>query len=113
MASSRPASLCYAAGQAGQLPLAERWTPRGGWARVTLPAPRGSMGSDLGGISRTSATQCAAVGSYGTPTAQFGLIEQLKGSAWNVSTAPRLPARGRRGAIVTAGWLTPGGLSEN
>jgi hypothetical protein len=90
-------SLCYAAGEAGafatvaadQLPLVERWTPRGGWMRVKPPTLRGSMENALGGISCKSATQCAAVGSYGTPTKQYGLIEQLKGSAWSVSTAPR------------------------
>jgi hypothetical protein len=91
------ASLCYAAGGAGsfatvvadQLPLVERWTPRGGWARVKLPVLRGSMENDLNGISCTSAKQCTAVGSYATTTKQYGLIEQLKGAAWTASTAPR------------------------
>jgi hypothetical protein len=91
------ASLCYAAGAAGefssvtteQLPLLERWTPRGGWTLVKLTIPRGWSENMLSGISCKSATQCAAVGSYSTSTNQYGLIEQLKGSAWSASTAPK------------------------
>jgi hypothetical protein len=90
-------SLCFAAGAADefgtvvadQLPLVERWTPRGGWTRVTLPRPRGSSENALYGISCKASTQCAAVGSYSTSTTQYGLIEQLKGTTWTASTAPK------------------------
>jgi hypothetical protein len=95
--SCSSAGLCYAAGAAGefstvtaeQLPLLERWTPRGGWTLVKLSIPRGWSENMLSGISCKSATQCAAVGSYSTSTSQYGLIEQLKGSAWSASTAPK------------------------
>jgi len=89
-------SLCFAAGAADQfgpvpadqLPLAEQWTPRG-WARLKLPALRGSEENTLNGISCTSATQCAAVGDYSASLTQYGLIEQLKGGAWSASKAPK------------------------
>lgn len=91
------AGLCYAAGQADefgtvaadQLPLVERWTPRGGWARVPLPVVRGSSENVLFGISCQSATQCAAGGMYHSRTAQLGLIEQLAGVTWTARTAPK------------------------
>jgi hypothetical protein len=56
---------------------------------VKLSIPRGWSENMLYGISCKSATQCAAVGSYSTSTSQYGLIEQLKGSAWSASTAPK------------------------
>jgi hypothetical protein len=100
------ASLCYAAGGSnefapadgdqspplGQLPLAERWTPRGGWVRMALPTLPGSVNNFLLAISCASATRCAAVGSYYASPGDLtgaGLIEQLKGSGWRVSAAPK------------------------
>ena len=90
-------SLCFAAGSAdefspvvaNQLPLAERWTPSGGWTRVKLPAPpRGSSDSVLYGISCKTSTQCAAVGTYIKGSTPYGLIAQLTKATWTVSTAP-------------------------
>jgi hypothetical protein len=79
--------------------LAERWNGTA-WAVQATPNPVGTNGSELSGVSCTSATACTAVGAYylayGVPVA---LAERWNGTAW-VIQATRNPG-GTNGSYLS------------
>lgn len=79
---------------AGPVPLAERWDGST-WSIQTTPVPTGANFSILDGVSCTSATNCMAVGSYGTAPGNnsIPLAEHWDGSSWSIQTMP-VPAGG-------------------
>ena len=87
--SCRSAVACVAVGlyldsSDTGIPLAETWNGRA-WRPSRLPAPAGSTGVILDGVSCTSPESCVAVGS-GTPGSgrpgRTGFAERWNGSRW-------------------------------
>jgi hypothetical protein len=60
------------------------------WKIQRSPSPAGSVGSNLEGVSCTSATACTAIGYYyrRAPEAIATLAEQWNGKTWTVRTGP-------------------------
>ena len=87
-------SQCLAVGsnqttQSGnQVTLSERWTGSA-WVLQPSPSPKGSIYSELDGVSCQSTGPCMAVGSYYT---KFGnhvtLTETWKGTKWSIVASP-------------------------
>ena len=85
------ATACLAVGYTKQghvvKAIAESWNGTS-WTTVSSPAPVKAFVSDLGAVSCTSATACAAVGTYrdfgGT---QYVLAETWNGTSWTVPYA--------------------------
>lgn len=62
------------------------------WARKVVSPPSGAVQSRLTGVSCTAATECTAVGSYGTYEGdQKPLIKRWDGSSWTTQAAPVPP----------------------
>lgn len=62
------------------------------WSIATVPVPSDAIGTQLGAVACTSASHCAAVGSYqrgegGSKT----LIVTWNGSAWSLAASPSVP----------------------
>jgi hypothetical protein len=86
------ASACTAVGEkvtkAGVgVTLAERWNGKA-WTVQATPNPRGVNGSDLEGVSCTSASACTATGSYGVPGGGLTLAERWNGTKWVIQATP-------------------------
>src|SRR5262249_44337171 len=64
-------------------PLAERWDGTS-WSLQQAPAPAGSQGAFLAGVSCPSATSCTAVGGYQANSVPRTLAEAWDGSSWSV-----------------------------
>ena len=84
---------CFAVGVSFTGALAERWDGVS-WTIVDLPNPRGADGAELDGVSCTSPTDCAAVGSASIASGS-GLIieddssplgEHWNGTSWTIDT---------------------------
>jgi hypothetical protein len=57
------------------------------WTVQTTPNPKGAIDSGLDGVSCSSATVCAAVGSYETSSGPtWALAERWNGTSWTVQT---------------------------
>ena len=70
------------------VPLAERWNGSS-WARQSTPNATGAQGSQLTGVSCSSATACTAVGTSTTSAGvQATLAERWNGSGWAVQSTP-------------------------
>jgi hypothetical protein len=68
--------------------LAERWNGRR-WGVQHPPNPAGEPGSNLLGVSCSSATSCTAVGSAGDTTdTEVTLAEHWNGRHWSVQRTP-------------------------
>jgi len=91
--SCTSAGACTAVGNSvdstgNEMTLAEHW---GGtsWSLQTTPNFPGARGSELNGVSCTSATACTAVGDiplgFGT---QRSFAERLNGTSWSLQTTP-------------------------
>ncbi|HEY3733734.1 MAG TPA: hypothetical protein VGL63_07440 [Streptosporangiaceae bacterium] len=60
-----------------------------GWTVMAVPLPSDSINSYLSGVSCRTATDCAAVGSYGLFNQDTGLFaERWNGSRWTVQVLP-------------------------
>jgi hypothetical protein len=63
----------------------------GGWSIELPPSPPSSWGSNLAGVSCTSASSCIAVGGYYTdPVMERTLIERWNGTKWAIVRSPAL-----------------------
>ena len=71
-----------------EMTLAEHWNGTS-WSLQTTPNFPGARGSELNGVSCTSATACTAVGDiplgFGT---QRSFAERLNGTSWSLQTTP-------------------------
>jgi hypothetical protein len=72
--------------------LAESWDGSA-WTIQSTPNPSATQGSQLSGVSCTSATSCTAAGSYqSSNTSTFGafqtLVETWDGTAWTIQSSP-------------------------
>ena len=90
--SCRSASACVAVGlyldsSDTGIPLAETWNGRA-WRPSRLPAPAGSTGVILDGVSCATAKSCVAVGQYFTGTGAAPLAEAWNGSRWTTAMPP-------------------------
>ncbi len=90
--SCTTASACTAAGSytnsAGtEVTLAERWNATS-WTIQTTPNPSGTQGSDLSGVSCTSATACTTVGDNAVSYENQTLAERWTGTSWTIQTTP-------------------------
>jgi hypothetical protein len=65
----------------------ERWNGTSWAAQTVGTAPAGATDTTLNGVSCTTATACAAVGSYTDTGGTFTLSETWNGSAWTVQRA--------------------------
>jgi hypothetical protein len=99
------ASDCTAAGDYytsstdTDLTLAERWNGTA-WAIQSTPNPSGSQGSNLAGVSCTSASDCTAVGQSATSTVPVvTLAERWNGTAWAIQSTPN--PSGAEGSSLT------------
>lgn len=93
-ASCTAVGASYASTSPTIRPLAERWDGSG-WTIQPTPAPSGSTGTVLAGLSCTTATSCTAVGSYSRkPDAGRALAEHWNGSAWTIQPIPAVPGPG-------------------
>jgi hypothetical protein len=61
------------------------------WVVQRTPNPKGSLNSSLLGVSCSSATFCAAVGSYSTSTGTFMLALTWNGTAWSRRATTKTP----------------------
>lgn len=98
--SCAAARSCVAVGLSGaavalgtadaEIPLAESWNGTV-WKASRLPAPAGSQGAQLDGISCPSATTCVATGVYILPDGEpAGFAEVLRDGTWSVGKPPGL-----------------------
>ena len=90
--SCRSAVACVAVGlyldsSGTGIPLAETWNGRA-WRPSRLPAPAGSTGVILDGVSCATAKSCVAVGQYFTGTGAAPLAEAWNGSRWTTAKPP-------------------------
>jgi hypothetical protein len=91
--SCRSANACTAAGftqdsSGNTVTFAESWHGTA-WRIRTTPSPPGATDVLLNGVSCSSATACAAVGSYRDSTGtRFALAESWNGTAWSIETTP-------------------------
>jgi hypothetical protein len=90
--SCRSASACVAVGlyldsSDTGIPLAETWDGRA-WRPSRLPAPAGSTGVILDGVSCATAKSCVAVGQYFTGTGAAPLAEAWNGRRWTIAKPP-------------------------
>jgi hypothetical protein len=94
--SCTTASSCEAVGEVNEngqeSTLAESWDGSA-WAVQSTPNPSATQGSQLSGVSCTSATSCTAVGSYqSSNVSNFGdyqtLVEVWDGTAWSIESSP-------------------------
>jgi len=90
--SCRSASACVAVGlyldsSDTGIPLAETWNGRA-WRPSRLPAPAGSTGVILDGVSCATARSCVAVGQYFTGSGAAPLAEAWNGSRWTTARPP-------------------------
>ena len=90
--SCRSAVACVAVGlyldsSDTGIPLAETWNGRA-WRPSRLPAPAGSTGVILDGVSCATAKSCVAVGQYFTGTGAAPLAEAWNGSRWTTAKPP-------------------------
>ena len=104
--SCASATNCTAVGSYGSpsssavgLPLAEHWNGST-WKVQTPPAPAGSVGGGLSGISCPTASSCTAVGAFQNGHGYAPFIERWNGSTWKVEL-DSLPA-GDTGAGLSA-----------
>jgi hypothetical protein len=58
------------------------------WTLMTPDVPAGSTGSNLGGVSCLSASDCVAVGEYSNSSGDLTLAEAWNGSGWTMQTTP-------------------------
>jgi hypothetical protein len=76
------------AGPGPNLTLAERWNGSA-WHIQSTPNPAGATGSELTGVSCTTARDCIAVGDYGNAgAASLTLAERWNGTAWHIQSTP-------------------------
>jgi hypothetical protein len=95
--SCTTASSCAAVGESPganqqEATLAESWDGSA-WTLQATPNPSTTMGSQLSGVSCTSATSCTAAGSYqSSNVSTFGdfqtLAEVWDGTAWSLQPSP-------------------------
>ena len=90
--SCRSAVACVAVGlyldsSDTGIPLAETWNGRA-WRPSRLPAPAGSTGVILDGVSCATAKSCVAVGQYFTGTGAAPLAEAWNGNRWTTAEPP-------------------------
>jgi hypothetical protein len=68
--------------------MAEAWNGSK-WSVQKLPKTPGDQGSELLGVSCTSATACTAVGTYADSSGvQVSLAEVWNGASWSIATTP-------------------------
>ena len=87
-----PASDCWAVGYQhngiANQPLAQRWDGTS-WAIVTAPYTNPNEPNSFFGLTCLSASDCWAVGYYGTPSSpRQTLTERWDGTAWTIVTSP-------------------------
>lgn len=71
--------------------LVERWNGHG-WRAQPTPVPAGSDSVGLSGVSCSSASDCTAVGDFGTARgAQHTLAEHFNGQSWSIEPTPAQP----------------------
>jgi hypothetical protein len=112
------ATACVAVGEDGatengsgnQMPYATEWNGTS-WRQTSIPVPPGYKNpiGNLDSVSCESATDCTAVGFYGTGynPGTVALAEHWNGSAWSLEKVP-LPTRSPD-ANLTAVSCVPGG----
>jgi Putative Ig domain len=71
--------------------LIEAWTGSA-WTLVSSPTPPLSQSVGLSGVSCTSASACATVGSFETGSIDETLAESWDGSTWSIVPSPNPPA---------------------
>jgi hypothetical protein len=73
----------------GQKAMIEQWNGSGKGSEwtVSTPAPTGAQWSALKGVSCDSATECTAVGAYGTGSAPKTLVARWNGSEWSIQSS--------------------------
>ncbi len=72
-------------------PLAESWNGTS-WSAARPPAPPGSHGAELLGISCPTARTCVATGAYSAGNTAIGYAAVLTGGKWTAYKPPGLPA---------------------
>jgi hypothetical protein len=72
------------------------------WTLATVPAPAGSVESELSGVSCVSANSCEAVGFYSTGSGGLELAEVWNGTAWKVQSTPATADTDLGGVSCTA-----------
>jgi hypothetical protein len=90
--SCSSASACTAVGyyldsSNSEVMVAERWNGKV-WAIQSTPSPAGALQTVLAGVSCASSTDCTAVGTQITSTANLTLAEGWDGTAWTTQTSP-------------------------
>jgi len=70
-----------------ELPFAMRWNGST-WSLQTVSLPAGATGARLKGVSCSSSTACAAVGSYVVGTLEYTLAQQWNGTSWTAELPP-------------------------
>lgn len=90
--SCRSVTLCVAVGNyataVGSPTFSELWNGTK-WTLEATASPAGATGSQLSGVSCTSATACTAVGGYSNSSvASEPLVESWDGTTWTVQATP-------------------------
>jgi hypothetical protein len=80
--------------------LVEHWNGKT-WAKVASPNPSGSRGSNLDGVSASSAKNAWAVGFYLTPHGAAPLIEHWNGKTWQRVPSPNPGGTGELRGVVS------------
>jgi hypothetical protein len=89
--SCASASACtaigyYLTGAGAFQTLAEAWNGTS-WAIQATPAPTGSTGGFLLGVSCTAAAACTATGYFTTASTSLTLAERWNGTAWSIQSS--------------------------
>jgi hypothetical protein len=83
---------CYVAGHysnpASAQAAVEHWDGTK-WTVATIPKPAGATDSTFYGLTCRSATNCTAVGHFGTASTARTLIERFNGTSWSIPTSPK------------------------
>jgi len=92
--SCKPAAFCVAVGLTLNaadtgLALAETWNGKT-WTPRTLPAIKGTTGTELNGVSCVTAKSCVAVGLAFTKTSVLAMAESWNGKTWTPAAIPSI-----------------------
>jgi hypothetical protein len=76
------------------------------WVAVSTPSPSGARGSQLNGVSCTSASECTSIGTYADGAGRIlGLAERWNGQKWAIQATPT-PTGGTRAVLQAVSCVT-------